>query len=618
MKRIKQKFHPIFHGPSWLYLLSGIKPGIKLLRDEGHRAFLSRLKWHIKQVIETNLSLNDHYKQYLFQHRLTPDRMKQIRYECEQFDYQPIISIITPVYNVDPKWLDRCVQSVIDQLYSNWELCLHDDASSNQDTITCLKHWQNKDPRIKISYSHENQHISTASNKALEMASGEFIGLLDNDDELTPDALYEMVKALNTDQDTDMLYSDEDKLDSRQNRIDPHFKPDWSPETFESMMYSCHFGVYRCSLIEEIGGFRVGFEGSQDYDLVLRVTEKTTRIRHIPQILYHWRMIPGSAAATIDAKGYAYEAAEKALQDRLNRENNKGQVQKGQWTGSYRVRRQVEDEPLVSIIIPFKDKPEYLRRCLTSIRKSSYDNTEILLVSNNSEEKETFSTAEEFQQQDARISFHEYNQPFNYSAINNWGANLAKGEYLLFLNNDTEVISPGWIEAMLEQAARKPIGAVGAKLLYSNKTVQHSGVILGIAGVANHAFRHLPAGQHGYFGYANVIRNYSSVTAACLMIQARKFWEVGGFDEKNLAVSYNDVDLCLELLRKGYRNVYTPYAQLYHFESVSRENDKLAPEGLRFSQEKKLMQGKWGKLINNDPYYNPNLTLEREDFSLRV
>jgi GT2 family glycosyltransferase len=383
-------------------------------------------------------------------------------------------------------------------------------------------------------------------------------------------------------------------------------------------MYSCHFGVYRRSLIEDIGGFRVGFEGSQDYDLVLRVTEKTTRICHIPKILYHWRMIPGSAAATVEAKDYAYEAARKALQDRLNREHNQGKVQNGLWTGAYRVRRHIDDRPLVSIVIPFKDEPQYLRRCLSSIQKSSYGNTEILLISNNSEEEETFSVVEEFRQQDARIRFHEYNQPFNYSEINNWGANQAKGKYLVFLNNDTEVISSGWIEAMLEQATRKPIGAVGAKLLYSNNTIQHSGVILGIVGVANHAFRHLPADHHGYFGYANVIRNYSAVTAACLMIEAKKFWEVGGFDEEHLAVAYNDIDLCLELMKKGYRNVYTPYAQLYHFESVSRENDKLAPEGLRFSQEKEFMQKKWGELINNDPYYNPNLTLDREDFSLRI
>jgi GT2 family glycosyltransferase len=329
-------------------------------------------------------------------------------------------------------------------------------------------------------------------------------------------------------------------------------------------------------------------------------------------------MIPGSAAATTDAKSYAYKAAEKALQDRLNREHNKGKVQKGLWTGSYRLRRSIDDGPLVSIILPFKDKPEYLQRCLDSIMKSSYRNFEILLISNNSEEKETFSVVNEFLQQDARIKFHEYNQPFNYSAINNWGASQANGDYLLFLNNDTEVINFDWIEAMLEQAARQQIGAVGAKLLYSDKTIQHAGVILGIVGVANHAFRHLPNEQHGYFGYSNVIRNYSAVTAACLMLQAIKFWEVDGFDEEHLAISYNDVDLCLKLLKKGYRNVYTPYARLYHYESVSRESDKQAPEGERFSGEKEFMLKKWGNLIKNDPYYNTNLTLEREDYSLRV
>jgi len=560
--------------------------------------------------------LNEQYAFWMKQHELKDADRDRIRSEVEAFAYQPTVSIVVPVYNVAPKWLDKCFQSVMDQLYSKWELCVYDDASTDQKTLQTLRRWEGKDERIKIRFGSENRHISAASNAALELATGEFVGLLDNDDELTEDALYEVVKVLNEDRSLDMIYSDEDKLELDGRRVDPHFKPDWSPETFESMMYSCHFGVYRRSLVEEIGGFREGYEGSQDYDLVLRLTEKTDRIHHISKILYHWRKIPGSTAATTDAKGYAYQAAENALLDRLIRQNNAGRVHQSLWTGSYRVQRELDHHPLVSIIIPFRDQPDYLRRCLESLQKSTYQHYEVMLVSNQSQNPETFELVEHFRQNDHRIRFGKYDDPFNFSAINNWAAQKAKGEYLLFLNNDTEVISPDWIESMLEMAMRPGIGAVGAKLLYPNNTIQHAGVILGINGVANHAFRHMPADWHGYFGYANVVRNYSAVTAACLMISKQHFDQVGGFDEEHLAVAYNDVDLCLKLLKKGYRNVYTPFAQLYHHESISRGQDSSGDQ--RFDDEATYMKDRWGEWIENDPYYNPHLTRQKEDFALRV
>jgi len=519
---------------------------------------------------------------------------------------------------VEVKWLNKCIQSVKDQVYPNWELCLHDDASNRQETLSCLKRWEGSDDRIKISYGKTNQHISAATNKALQMAIGEFVALLDHDDEISHDALYEVVKALNENPHIDMLYSDEDKIERNGQFVDPHFKPDWSPETFESMMYTCHFGVFRRSLIEKIGGFRAGYEGSQDYDLVLRFSEITSRIHHIPKVLYHWRKIPGSTAEKVSAKHYAYDAAVKALSDRLLREHHRGRVQRSLWTGSYRFQRETERNPLISIIIPFRDQSDYLKRCLESVLKSSYEHFEILLVSNNSEQKKTFAVVQDFLKRDDRLRSFEYNHPFNFSAINNWAVCRARGEVLLLLNNDTEVINSDWMEALLELAQRKNIGAVGAKLLYPDDTIQHAGVVLGIGGVASHAFKGFSRYEHGYSGYASVVRNYAAVTGACLMVEKKKFLEVGGFDEKNLSIAFNDVDFCLKLLKAGYRNVYTPFAELYHYESLTRGTDDTPEKQRRFATECQYMLDHWGDLLRNDPYYNPNLSLEREDFSLKL
>lgn len=563
----------------------------------------------------SKLNLDEQYRIHRIKNKLDSATIQGIRKECESFQYRPKISIVTPVYNVAPKWLDLCFESVVNQYYDNWEFCLYDDASPNEDTIECLKEWSKKDKRILVEFGKENQHISGASNGAIKLATGEFIALLDNDDELTPDALYEVVKLLNQQPNLDYIYSDEDKLTLTGELIGPHFKPDWSPETFESMMYPCHLGVFRRSKIEQIGGFRKGYEGSQDYDLVLRFTEIAEEIAHIPKILYHWRMIPGSAAASVNAKSYAYVAAKKALAARVRREGLEGEVLDGYWTGSYRIRRKIPVDTTVGIIIPFKDQIEVTIKCVDAVLKSSFNNFEVLLVSNSSQPEE-LQKIKHYYKSHKKVKIYNYDIPFNYSKINNWAVSKTNANYLLFLNNDTEVINEDWLEGMLELAIKEGVGAVGAKLIYPNGTLQHAGVVLGIYGVANHPFKSLPADDYGYFGYASVAKNCAAVTGACLLVKKDKFLEVDGFDEINLPVSYNDIDLCLKLLAKGYRTVYTPYASLYHYESYTRKTSDY--EALKEASESKYMYDKWGQLIECDPYYNCNLTLYREDYSLRI
>jgi len=551
----------------------------------------------------------------------------EIKKEIEKFKYKPKISIITPVYNVDPKWLNKCIESVRNQFYENWELCLHDDASTKKETIEYLKKWEKKgDKRIKISFGEKNQHISGASNECLKMATGEFVALLDNDDELSPDALFENMKLLNKYPKADFIYSDEDKIDEGGDRVEPFFKPDWSPDLFLSQMYTCHLGVYRKAIIDEIGGFRKGYEGSQDYDLVLRFIEKTDRekILHIPKILYHWRKISGSMAAKETAKDYTAVAAKKALKDYLKRNKIEGEILDGKFPGTYRVKRKILGNPKVSIIIPFKDQADVLKVCVDSVLdKTRHKNFEIILIDNQSKERKTFEYLESLKNNPLfrQLSF---DKPFNFSAINNYAVGEAKGEYILFLNNDIEVISDGWLSAMLEHAQRKEIGAVGAKLLYPNNTIQHAGVVMGL-GVAGHAFKHLPSKLPGYFFQPHLIRNYCCMTAACLMLKKILFEEIGGFDEKNLSVAFNDVDLCLRLIEKGYYNVYTPYAELYHHESLSRGDDneknlklKNPEKYKRVKRENEYMRAKWEKYLERDPFYSPNLTRKSEDFGLRL
>lgn len=525
-----------------------------------------------------------------------------------QLDYNPLISIIVPVYNADYDILSECIESVLNQTYKNFEICLADDCSTKEETISCLKYYERKYSNIKVVYRSKNGHISEASNSALKIASGEFVGLLDNDDLLHKNALYEVVRALNDDKKIDMIYTDEDKIALNGKRYFPHFKPDFSPDTLLSSNYICHFTVLRKSIVDELGGFRGKYNGSQDYDLFLRFTERTSNIYHIPKILYHWRMIEGSTSSDASSKNYAYEAGKLALEDALKRRNIKAKVNLLGTPQMYKVEYILPKEPLVSIIIPTKDKSDVLRRCLDSIYKNTdYNNFEIIVINNNSTEKTTFDTLEDYKKTYNNFKYYNYNCEFNYSYLNNQGVKKSNGDYIVLLNNDTEIISSNWLKIMVGYASQSHVGCVGAKLLYPTNTVQHCGVVVGCAGVGAHAFIGADKNDFGYFGRLVANYNWSAVTAACLMIKRNKFDEVKGLDE-NLKVAYNDVDFNLKILKKGYYNVVIPSVVLYHYESLSRGNDLDIEHKQRFISEIKYMCNKWKSEGLHDKFYNDNLS----------
>jgi GT2 family glycosyltransferase len=545
-------------------------------------------------------------------YELWAERCERLRYNSERaadringFTFKPTISLILPVFNSPPEYLRKAIDSVGKQYYTNWELCICDDASTNSGVGELLKEYAAKDGRIKVTFADTNQGIAAASNSALQLATGEFIGLLDHDDELTPDALLEIVATLQ-ETEADLIYSDEDRLDAKGQRTEPAFKPSWSPDLLFSCMYLSHFCVYRKRLVDRLQGFRQGFDGSQDYDLALRYTEETNKIVHIPKILYHWRKVSSSASARPQARPAVIAAGQRALTEALARRGIQGEVESETQYGFYRVRRKITGRGRVSILIPTRDGLKHLRHCLDSIQaKTDYRNYEILIIDNGSQNAAMLSYLESLTHRVMRCE-----GPFNYSRLNNLAARQASGDYLLFLNDDTEVISGEWLSAMLEQAERAEVGAVGAKLLYKDGRIQHAGIVLGLRGVAGHAHRYAD-GFHskGYLNYPNLIRNYSAVTAACMMMRHQVFDDIGGFDEENFPVSYNDVDLCLRLNRQGYLITYTPYALLYHHESATR--------GLRrYPREESFLRGRWANELISDKYYNPNLTLRTEDFSV--
>ena len=542
------------------------------------------------------------YNVWLSNNRLTENKFAQMRTQSSQFDYRPKISIVLPAYNSDGKWLTAAIDSAVNQTYPNWELCAADDASTNHHVRRILANYSSTDPRIKIKCLDEHLGIAGACNTALSMVSGEYVGFLDHDDELTPDALFEVVRVLNMHPNADLIYSDEDKLDSKERRGDPFFKPDWSPDLLLTMNYFGHFIVIRTQLLMKIGGFRHGFEGSQDYDLILRLTDLTNRIFHVNKQLYNWRKTPGSAATSTSSKAYAYPAAKRAISEALKRRGEQADVEDGAYTGHYRVRYRI-GSPLVSIIIATKNRSDLLRRCLTSIEsRSTYRNYEIIIVDNDSDEEETANYLRHLGTRPG-YSILKVNGRFEYSRIINEAAKNARGSHLLLLNNDTEVIANDWIEAMLEHSQRESVAAVGAKLIFPNGKIQHAGVIVGLGGLAGHAFYNLPTNRIGYFGLANAIRNCSAVTAACMMIKRDIFQTLNGFDEKFI-VEFGDVDFCLRAMQRGYRNVYTPYAILKHRESASRGAHP-------HRKDRKFFSERWERvLLEGDPYYNLNLSLQ--------
>jgi GT2 family glycosyltransferase len=554
---------------------------------------------------EKKLALTpNEYQKWLQQRRPSAENLAAAREASRDFSYRPLVSIITPVFNTPVDWLGEAVDSVLAQVYENWELILIDDGSTLPGTLELLADLRQRDRRIVVVKRESTGGISAASNTGLGHARGEWISLLDHDDLLEPDALFEVVKYLQGNREIDLVFSDEDKI-TEEGLAAPQFKPDWSPDFLLSYNYLCHFTTLRREVVEKAGGFRPEFDGAQDYDLFLRVIELTKRIHHLPRILYHWRRSETSTSDNIRRKPQALEAGRRAIESHLERQGVRGHVTVDWQTHAYWVKRELRETRRISIIIATRDRIDLLSRCIASITsKTSYPNYEIIVVDNESKSEEAREYFRHFEHRLLR-----FNGPFNFSALNNFAVEQTTGPWLLFLNNDVEVIESEWLTVMAEHVQRPEVGAVGARLLYPNDTVQHAGVVLGVGGIAEHAFRHFPADAPGVSRQLQVTRNYSSVTGACLLTRRDVFEEVGGFDEEQLPVTFSDVDLCLKMRRAGYLIVYTPFAKLYHHESASRRR---SVEAL----ETEVIRERWPEYLRRDPYYNPNLSRERADFSL--
>jgi len=616
-KKIKRKLRNENLSFHRVWLLISTKRGRKRVINFIYKLF----GFFLSKTFHIKINTHRDYKKWLQINMPGPLQLNTFKEEIEQFTYQPKISIIFPVYNTPAHYLKAAIESVQNQIYGNWELCISDDNSPNSDIKPLLNSYAELDARIRLVFRKENGHISLNSNSALELATGEYVSLLDHDDLLAPDALFQNVKLLNTDRTIDFIYSDEDKIDEKYLFQEPHFKPDWCPENFLSRNYICHFVVIRKILIDKVGGFRKGCEGSQDYDLFLRVTELTSRIKHIPKILYHWRIHPGSTANLEDAKPYAYVSGKKALEDALQRRGMEATVEsENEMAGYYTVRYKLKHPGKVSILIPSKNRQDLCQVALSSIYElTEYADYEIILINNNSDEPGFFEMVKEWKiKLGDRIQCIDDYGDFNFSRLINKGAAAATGEYLLLLNNDIKVIQPDWITNMAAYAQHNFIGAVGVRLLFPDNTIQHAGVVIGLGGIAEHVFATADKDENGYFNYLKCINNYSAVTAACMMLHKNVFDEVGGFDEA-LPVEYNDIDFCLKLIEKGYRNVYLPYVSLYHFESISRGHPHKTKESYKqHLHDIELFKSRWQRYIDYDPCYNPHLSKIYNDFRLRV
>ena len=543
-----------------------------------------------------------------------------LRRQLGQLRVQPLISILQPVYNPDLTALEAAIASVREQIYECWELCIADDASTDPQVRSWLEQMTSAEPRIKVNFRPNNGHIAACSNSAFTLATGEWCALLDQDDALTPDALARVALEIEAHPEAGLIYSDEDKIDAAGNRSSPFFKPDWNPELFLGQNFVNHLGLYRTDLLREVGGFREGFEGSQDYDLVLRCLErlKPSQVRHIPRVLYHWRMAPGSVAALPDAKPYATTAARRAIAEHLQRRGLEARVEAcPENTEAHHVIYSLgEDPPRVSVVIPTRDRIVLLQQCLASIRQQTdYAPLEFVIIDNGSSEESALDFLRHLEETgEARVLRDD--GPFNFSRLTNRGAAAASGEILVFLNNDIEAVERDWLREMVSHARRPEVGAVGARLWYPDGRLQHGGVIVGLGGVAGHAFTHLRRGRGGYFSRALLQQNCSAVTGACLAVRKELFNRIGPLDEINLPVSFNDIDFCLRLNAAGFRNVWTPYANLIHHESASRGHQPTPKEKAQFVSEATYMQEKWGAQLLHDPCYNPNLSLNLPGYEL--
>ena len=609
------------------YYLENIRKYLELAGDSSHKEAMSEPKLTKKYMerLQSNchnqlntLSERDYLGWILTAEKSILPSEREIQEYKQKHTQKNLISIVMPTYNTCPTLLEAAIESVKKQYYDNWELCIADDNSTNSATLEVLKRHESQDTRIRIVYRKENGHISACSNSALELATGDYVALLDHDDLLSKHALYLTARFIEENNEVALIYTDEDKIDEEGKRREPHFKPDFNQDLLFSQNYVSHLLVLKTSLLRALGGFTEGVEGSQDHDLVLRATKHIdqSEIAHLPYILYHWRITSTSTAASSTNKDYTSSASIKSLREHFCDQPNI-QITAGLLPNTYRVIWPLPQElPLVSIIIPTRDQPKVLKRAVHSIfEKNSYSNYEIIIVDNQSEEKETRELFAELTRK-SNISIAHYNYDFNYSAINNFAATLAQGSIVGFINNDIEAINTDWLTEMVRQSIRKDIGCVGSKLYYPNDTLQHGGVILGLGGVAGHSHKYFPRNHAGYFKRLKLVQNLSAVTAACLLIRRSVFDEVGGFNEKDLRVAFNDVDLCLRVLEKGYRNLWTPYSELYHHESLSRGGENTPEKIARFNSEIEYMKKTWAERLKHDPAYNPNLTRDREDYSI--
>jgi len=594
---------------------------VLVFKRSGLKGALEKFRYiHLHSTLfTTDRLVHKDYNQWLKKFwALDSQMITAMRERLQNFEFKPLISVILPTYNSNPKWLEEAIESVRKQIYPHWELCIADDASTKIETIDLLRNYQKTDSRIKVVFRETNGHISLASNSALEIAKGDFVAFLDHDDKLPVDALFWVVHTINKNPDAALIYSDEDKIDQNGVRQDPYFKCDWNHSLFLAQNMISHLGVYLTSVVKEISGFRAGYEGSQDYDLALRFIEKIRKeqIIHIPRILYHWRIHKNSTAQDAAAKPYAVLASQKAIAEHLFRLNIRADVEI-QHLNMLRVKYYLgEKHPLVSIIIPSRNNYQLLEKCInTLLTKSLYTNFEVLIIDNNSDDPKTIKYLDEIKNM-PKIKVLSYKKPFNFSAINNYAVSESRGEFLCLLNDDTEIINEDWLNEMVSIGQQDGVGVVGAKLYYPDGRLQHVGVILGIGGVAGHVHKLSDKSEFGYFGRLTVMHELSAVTGACMLVRKDVFIKVGGFDEVNLPVAFNDIDLCLKIRDMGYKIIWTPFAELIHYESVSRGDDFEPQKIKRFQSEIRFMLEKWGEILFSDPAYSPHLNLEKGDFSL--
>ena len=597
-----------------IFSITYLKEQKNKIKEKGWRVTWIEMKRYM--VMGTAAEPENLYQMWIENNEPSKEELEEQR--NTKFKINPKISIIIPMYNTPINFFEELVNNLINQTYTNWELCLADGSPEKNEKLEKI---YKKDERIKYKFIGENKGIAGNTNEALSLVTGDFVALLDHDDLLPIFSLYEIEKCINENPDVEFIYTDEDKFEKLGGkRYDPYFKSDFAPDTLRANNFICHFSVFKKELMDKLGGFRSKYDGAQDYDILLRMSEETNNIIHIPKILYHWRVHSLSTAKSGGtAKPYAYEAGIKAIQDHIDRIGLKGTVESGNTLGTYKVNYEIQGNPKVSIVIPNKDYVKTLKVCINSIKKlTTYENYEIIIVENNSEENETFEYYKKIDGKDKIKVVYFPEKEFNYSKIINFGVKNSTGDYIVQLNNDTELLTPNWLQEMLGFAQRDDVGAVGAELFYPDNTIQHAGIIIGIGGVAGHVFKNLPKGIHGYFSKDAMIQNLSAVTAACIMTPKSIYDEVGYMDEK-FKVAFNDVDFCLKIRQTGKLIVYNPYVQFTHYESKSRGFEDTPEKKKRFQSEVDRFHDKWQSVLDKgDPYYNINLRLDNDQCAIRT